>query len=136
MAQTMQQQRAKYALDEVQKVEQNVRAGRADGKEFRSYASALPAMVRMNGLGQAMAFCLAKGGTYHTLYDIVQGWLSSGGRVYPGADGLMAALTGGDMARYRVAQAETLALLDWVKKFALAYMPKDDTENNHAAAPL
>ena len=65
MAQTIQQQRAKYALNEVNRLSQLLATEPAKQKKFQSefiaYASGLPAMIHMNGLGQAMAFCNTKG---------------------------------------------------------------------------
>ncbi|MDQ2695186.1 MAG: type III-B CRISPR module-associated protein Cmr5 [Pseudomonadota bacterium] len=119
----MQQQRAAFALKKVQDVgdDKNV-----DNGEFRAYASGLPAMVRMSGLGQAMAFCLTKGAAYQRLYSILSEWLTKEGQPYHGHQNLMEGITGEDMHRYRAAQAEALALLDWIKKFAVAYL-RDET---------
>lgn len=122
MAQTMQQRRAKFALEAVEAVRKNKDV---DQGEFRAYASGLPAMVRMSGLGQAMAFCLTKGAAYRRLYDILSEWLIKEGQPYHGHKGLMEGITGEDMGRYRAAQAEALALLDWIKKFAVAYLREE-----------
>ena len=59
-AQTLQQQRAKYALNQVQQIHFHTSLGNNTEKEFRSYAASLPAMIKMNGLGQAAAFALVR----------------------------------------------------------------------------
>jgi CRISPR-associated protein Cmr5 len=115
--QTLQQQRARYALEQIQ---QAVKQG-VNQKEFKSYASGFPAMIQQNGLGQAAAFYRSQGGTYGRLYDLLSGWLRRTDQPYAGQD-LLEGITHQDMHAYRVAQAEALLLLDWVKKFAKAYM--------------
>ena len=115
--QTVQQERAKYALDQVQAALGN----NTNAKEFRSYASGFPAMIQMNGLGQAAAFYFSQGGTYRQLYDILSNWLMQQHQPYEGRD-LLVGITDQNMQDYRLAQAEALLLLDWVKRFAKAYV--------------
>lgn len=118
MSQTLQQERAKYALTQVEKAI----ADRVNQKEFKSYASSLPSMIQMNGLGQAAAFYRSHGHTHGQLYDLLSGWLCKANQPYAGANDLLKGVIQGDMQTYRIAQAEALLLLDWVKKFAKAYM--------------
>ena len=136
MTQTLAQRRAKYALQEVKRIDQL-----SDVKlksRVRVYAQSLPAMVQMNGLGPAMAFCRSKNPdsdrAYHELYEILSGWLTDEsephvpyGKGYTpeqkaGRD-LLDAITRSDMRRYRAAQVEALAFLEWLKRFAAAYLP-------------
>ena len=127
--QTMQQKRAKYALEQVQKaIDSDV-----DQKEYKAYAANLPAMIHMNGLGQAAAFFKSKGGssdTHEALYTLLSEWLC--GKVsyattqpYTGCTNLLDGITSKDMHQYQVAQAEAQALMDWVKKFAKAFMDSE-----------
>lgn len=130
MLQTMEQQRAAYVLKRVQSLTGT------DAKlhtELRAQANALPALIRINGLGQAMAFykgksATAKGRAHKELYDIVSQWLcrEPQGRVFAQADDLLSAITSHDMHHYMAAQNEALALLEWVKKFAVALLAKQD----------
>jgi CRISPR-associated protein Cmr5 len=106
----------------------------------------------MNGLGQALASELAmarigdnnsgdenlsslieemkNGGmrrkpdewAHHALFCIVQDWLQEC-NIYSKGD-LMEALVSGNQNRYVRAQAETLAYLEWVKKFSQAFLRK------------
>jgi len=132
----MQQQRAEYAL---RKVEEAKKIKDLSQKEFKSYAANFPAMIRMNGLGQAAAFYLSKGSgekgnrAYHTLYKLLSDWMKEEGQPYDGRDNLvtdsttkemdlMTGITSKNMHLYRQAQAEALLLLDWVKKFSKAFM--------------
>lgn len=123
--QTAQQRRAKWALEKVE----DARNSGVSRKEYKSYASAFPAMIQMNGLGQAAAFYRSKGAgndakdiAYRSLYDLLSGWLTQCGQPYDGCNDLLADITSRDMHAYRLAQAEALTLLDWMKKFAKAYM--------------
>lgn len=148
--QTIQQQRAKFALEQVQQYLDNLNAelereiaesrNQSDSdlkikrcqakiskakEEYKSYASALPAMIHMNGLGQAAAFYKSKGNTHALIYQLLSDWLTQANQPYAAQDDLITAVARQDMHRYRLAQAEAQALMDWVKKFAKAYM----TEN-------
>ena len=127
--QTMQQQRAKYALLLVQRVAND---NTTDHSEYKSYASGLPAMIHMNGLGQAAAFYRSKGGTHEQLYQLLSDWLCGNNDIKNSAQpfqdytDLLEGITQSNMHHYRLAQAEAQALMDWVKKFAKAYMPDDE----------
>ena len=124
MKQTIQQQRAAHALKAVEAA----KASLGNSSEYKSYASNFPAMIQMNGLGQAAAFFRSKGsGTdskahaYQALYNTLSEWLSKPNQPYQERD-LLDGITKSNMQTYMLAQAEALALLDWVKKFAKAYM--------------
>ena len=126
MALTIQQERAKFALE---RVEGLGRVLNDEGqKEFISYASGLPAMIHMNGLGQAMAFCKLKAGdrdSYNQLYLLVSDWLCKPGQPYQDKDNVLEGITQCDQAHYQLAQAEALVLMSWVKKFAKAFLAED-----------
>lgn len=164
--QTIQQQRAKFALKRVldakkafenlntedskeQEADKKAKANNAK-EEFKSYASALPAMIHMNGLGQAAAFYKSKAknkpedkdkfnekgkdkkhNPYEMLYQLLSDWLTQDKQAYAEKNyegdkkDLIKAIVNHDMHQYRLAQAEAQALMDWVKKFAKAYMVED-----------
>lgn len=121
--QTIQQQRAKYALEKVNQAATNPRISH---KEYKSYASSLPAMIHMNGLGQAAAFFISKGDTHGELYHLLSGWLCKKGQPYENCQSLLDGITTKDMHAYRLAQAEAQMLMDWVKKFAKAFMTESE----------
>lgn len=127
--QTIQQKRAQFALEKITGAIKN--NPRLNKKEFKSYAAGLPAMIHMSGLGQAAAFYKAKGGTHGELYNVLSEWLTKTGQPYGSKskedksdpyDDLLVGITQENMHRYRLAQAEAQALMDWVKKFSSAYM--------------
>ena len=126
---SMDQERAEFALKKIQAIlggtDQSHKA------EVRRYLNNLPALIRMNGLGQALAFFRMKGeGTAHdAIYRMVGTWLcdaNSKGRIFSEDADVLTSITQSDMAHYMAAQNEALALLQWLKKFAVALLPKED----------
>jgi len=125
---TIQQQRAKFALERIQDLKGVLTTDKVQG-EFISYASGLPAMIHMNGLGQAMAFCKLKSEereSYGQLYQLVSDWLCKEGQPYHDQKDVLTGITQLDMADYQLAQAEALVLMSWVKKFAKAFLAEEE----------
>ncbi len=123
----MQQLRAKYALEKVKEAAQNL--SQSEQIEFKSYAAALPAMIHMNGLGQAVAFYKSKcdkSATYLKIYSLLSCWLCSEDQPFAGKADLLDAIVESRMQTYRMAQVEAQALMDWVKKFAKTYLADKD----------
>ncbi|WP_305908584.1 type III-B CRISPR module-associated protein Cmr5 [Methylomarinum sp. Ch1-1] len=127
MTQTIQQQRAAFALQYIKALPEQLEPDQQ--KEFTRNACALPAMVHMNGLGQALAFCRVKGSndreSYKQLYQLVSDWLCQPGQPYAGKADALEGITQMDMSHYQLAQAEALVLMSWVKKFAKAFLAED-----------
>lgn len=72
-AQTLEQKRAKHALDQIKSLERQGKPGK-----YMSYVNALPAAILMNGLGQALATERAASDKAHTkLANHVAAWLLS-----------------------------------------------------------
>jgi CRISPR-associated protein Cmr5 len=137
MEQTIQQKRAKFALERVTALTEQHKFNKDQQKNFISYASSLPAMIHTNGLGQAMAFHKAKGSdkgleetedkkrSYNALYNIVSAWLCQKPQVYQKHDNVLKGIAEENMQSYQLAQVETLALMSWVKKFAKAFLTEE-----------
>lgn len=121
--QTLQQQRAKYALNRVNDAIKD----KVNQKEYKSYAASLPAMIHTNGLGQAVAFFRSKGknDTHFALYKLLSDWLTQADQPYYGYKDLLEGIVNEDMQQYRLAQMEAQALMSWVKKFAKAFMGEE-----------
>lgn len=124
--QTIQQIRAKFALNQVQtllKKYDSSEQKKSEKAKFKARACSLPAMIVMNGLGQTAAFCKSKKDKdgYGDIYTVLEAWLGQVGQPYHGKE-LIQGIISGDMHSYRQAQAEALAYLSWVKKFASAYV--------------
>ena len=128
MIKSMEQHRAEFALAKIQ----NTAAGPENVQvEVRRYLNGLPALIRMNGLGQALAFyrMQGNGSSHEAIYRMVGEWLCSGtskGRVFTQHANVLTAITQSDMFAYMAAQNEALALLEWLKKFGLALLKKED----------
>lgn len=131
---TMDQHRAEFALKKIKAIAEKKEP--AFEAEVRRYIPGLPALIHMNGLGQAMAFYRSKSKgddkketAYLAIYDILGEWLCDGehkGRVFDQDKDLLSALTKSDMAHYMAAQNEAQALLEWLKKFAVALLKQED----------
>ncbi|MEW5980213.1 MAG: type III-B CRISPR module-associated protein Cmr5 [Acidobacteriota bacterium] len=133
---TLQQKRAAHALSIVHEVSDDF------ASHYRSYVESLPATIVMNGLGQACATLMARSRdnsprarAYDLLYKHLQDWLCrSEAAVYPQAESLIDAIVKNDQEKYVHAQAEALAYLDWLKKFAQAFLkaaPADSGGSNY-----
>ena len=130
--QTLAQRRARRALSCIQEHE---KAGKDIYKNYVSYVETLPATILMNGLGQACATLLAKAdgkseAPHGLLYADLQSWLCGDDPAapYPKAGDLMEAIIRHDQTTYLRAQAESLAYLVWLKKFANAYLERGTPE--------
>ena len=124
---SMEQLRAEFAL---KKIEEIARGDTERQIEVRRYLNNLPALIRMNGLGQALAFFRMKGegSSHEAIYRIVGTWLcqaGSEGRVFDEDPDVLKAITQSDMHTYMAAQNEAQALLEWLKKFAMALLQKE-----------
>lgn len=123
MTQLISQQRAAFAL---RHMEQALRHAPEKQRQIRTVANSIPAQIQRTGLGQTLAFALSKqgksdGAGWTYLYELLQEWLCQEQQIYRG-ETLMASLCQGDIRHYQQAQAEALALLVWVRKFARAML--------------
>lgn len=125
------QQRARHALNAVREAEKKYRGEQR--KKFVSYVENLPAAILTNGLGQAAATLLAQAkgddrDPHRGLYNILENWLCRPDDLAPYQDtgALMDAIVEGDRATYLKAQMEALAYLEWLKRFAVAFLKERD----------
>jgi CRISPR-associated protein Cmr5 len=129
--QTMDQQRAKFALQGVQKAKAQLKP--EECKEYHSHVSALPFMIHANGLGQAAAFYQSKAVKnldYKLIYQLLSDWLTKENQPFKGRTDLLDGITNSDMQAYIAAQAEAMVFINWVKRFAEAYMREVEKNNN------
>jgi CRISPR-associated protein Cmr5 len=128
--QTLQQRRAAHAWACVEEV------GSKKPEDFRkkygSLVRRLPALIQTDGLGQTLAFLLAKDGksknkgdTEHIeAYRNISDWMVSEhsglGIKYKQGETLLEWLLKQPTTDYRRATAEVLAYLNWLKRFAEA----------------
>lgn len=123
----IQQERAAFALGAVQEVVK--KHPDSIQKRFKAYSNSLPAMIQMNGIGQALAFAYQKSNGskdenigWQAIYEIAKRWLLNERKTWgnKASNNLLNALTEGSQEEYQLAQAELQALLSWVKDFARA----------------
>jgi CRISPR-associated protein Cmr5 len=122
----LEQERAKHAWDCVQEVKDKPFAG-----DYRTIAVKVPSLIVTNGLGQTLAFLKAKGkgdpGNEHeVLYRHLADWVSE--KVNADGDLLSWLVNTATSQQYRLATMEALALLQWLKRFAEAELPKGREE--------
>jgi CRISPR-associated protein Cmr5 len=124
---TLGQKRAEFALNKVLGITKDL--NEKAKKEFKSFSAGAPSMILQNGYGQALAFWLSKKTAKHfNLFDIVMNWLSyDNGKDVKNAFAsekerkeFIKELSEMDQSKYLAAQKESLALLEWVKRFANA----------------
>lgn len=132
--QTLEQTRARHALDKMRGIQRDY--PEEVQQKFVSYVESLPATILANGLGQAAATLLAQAkgderDAHYLLYQALQDWLCRNDpqAPYRGETKLMDAIVNHDRTTYLRAQAEALAWLEWLKKFAVAFFKKQEIES-------
>lgn len=123
--------RAAHALAAVRALQQQ------DNGHYVSYVRGLPATILQAGLGQALGTLGANASldksreklgvderAKRNLYEQVSAWLvgDHDNAPYRGHTNVWTALTQGTESDYIHAQAEALAYLTWLKKFAVAFL--------------
>lgn len=113
---TLGQKRAEFALNEVINIPQDKK------EKFIPFSAGAPSMILQNGFGQALAFWIAKGNDEHMMMlNIVQKWLCNNNLAQgQSKTDFLRNLSQMEQTTYLTAQKETLALLEWVKRFAKA----------------
>ncbi|MBC7326080.1 MAG: type III-B CRISPR module-associated protein Cmr5 [Moorella sp. (in: Bacteria)] len=131
MMRTLEQERAAHALEKVRAVQKTFSGDGEKADKFASYVESLPATILANGLGQAAATLLAQAkgvqsDPHYKLYCFLEEWLcrDAAQAPYRQANDLMEAIVNNDRQAYLHAQAEALAWLEWLKKFAVAFLKK------------
>lgn len=141
---TLEQQRAECALAAIESLQKE---GYAKYGQYRSEVDALPATILMNGLGQAVAMLMANAGNEEgdggkekqvacrLLKAHLEQWLCDKAphSPYRNVKPLIKAIVERDQDNYVLAQAEALAYLVWLKKFARAFLEKSATKGDHHA---
>ena len=115
---TLGQKRAEFAL---QKVQENL-----DVKQLKSFSAGAPNMILQNGFGQALAFWAAKidgNNHYAVIFNMVKKWLENNNFVEPSDENkdFIMKISQMSQQKYLVCQKESIALLEWVKRYANAF---------------
>lgn len=117
--QLISQQRARHALEQV--TQHKDQQGEA---EIQRYIIGMPAMILMSGFGQTCAFYKSKGNAHAQVLAMLADWLDQQ-KVFKSTD-IMAEIVKCDARLYQLAQAESLEFLNWLKKFAKAYLQSEE----------
>lgn len=127
MLTTREQERAKYALEKVRFVKKN------KDKEYRqlykSLVKGFSTMIYNNGLGQALAFLKAKNEDHHkNLYNHISSWFSQDATNEASLqdNDLLLTLINVSSQDYRYFTQETIALLNWFRKFVDSELSVDE----------
>ena len=116
--------RAAYAFETVYRY--MIRADLERRKEYSSHVKKVPSMIKVNGLGQTLAFLYSKEGTDRQIYEHIDGWLQqrygeilqAARQQQQGQHTLVEAVVRMNSDDYRIITKEVLALLEWMRRFA------------------
>jgi CRISPR-associated protein Cmr5 len=114
-------ERASIAWSNVQEVKP-----KAYQAKYGSLARKIPTLIQTNGLGQTLAFLKAKRKDHHNeMFKHLSEWLSSRISV-AGTENFLSKIFVMESSTYRLATAEALAFLQWLKRFAEAELDKEE----------
>ncbi len=122
----IEQGRAKYAYDKVQKV--TTKESEKLQKQYKSYAKKLPVLIKTNGLGQALVFMQIKNLGSEKLYQQISDWLGEC-ELINSSDDMIGQVVSMNSFKYRQATNEVLAFMNWVRRFVDGLMAKVEEEN-------
>lgn len=124
---TLSQERADFALKKVLE--------KTKEEKFANFSAGAPSVILQNGFGQAMAFWYAKANDkkgdnneHKIMTDIIEEWSR---KRFPGlfregdSQRFLEDLMNMEQRHYHKVQNETIKLLEWVKRFANAFIKKD-----------
>lgn len=134
----IEQGRAKYAFDAVKEI--NDEESKKLKESYKSVSKKLPVLIKTNGLGQTLAFVKSKHAKqdkpkngYDKLYKQIGDWLrnESANQSVPSGE-LVEQIIQLNSSTYRQVTVETLALLNWMRRFVDGLMKdvKEAEEDN------
>ena len=125
---TLEQGRAKFAYDSVNEIAQNSNGDLK--KKYKSGAKKLPVLIKTNGLGQSLAFINKRDDGNTALYSMIGKWLSRKQLIELGQSAdLVDVVINKPSNEYRQITTETLALLNWVRRFVDSLMEGVEEDN-------
>lgn len=122
--QTLEQQRAASAWEQIMAVERNTGPEDKQRKKYGTLARKLPAMIQINGLGTALAFLCAKGKNKkddgHTLiFNHLSAWVLHQLQQSRYQD-LLDFVRSAETEEYRRATAEAIEYAIWLRRYVEA----------------
>ena len=125
MSQNIGQNRAAFCLDQLADINDKIR------EDFKPFSAGLPSFILQNGFGQALAFLVAKGKAKYddkhlTAFRIICDWLVERNIIKSEQPkDILLQIARLEQTQYLQAQQETLAMLEWLKRYANAELFKD-----------
>ena len=124
----IEQGRAKFAYDCANEIAQS--SDEDLKKKYKSGAKKLPVLIKTNGLGQTLAFINKRDDGNTKLYDMIGEWLACKQLIELDEDSeLVDVVISKSSNEYRRITTETLALLNWVRRFVDGLMKGVEGDN-------
>ena len=120
---TLGQKRSEFALSKTLKILEELNDPNLK-KEFASFVAGVPTMILQNGFGLSIAFLVSKGKDKHKdVLEIIKEWLENNNFIKKtnSYSDMIKNISAFSQKEYLAAQKETLALLEWVKRYAQAF---------------
>jgi len=128
------QKRAKHALDKVNEIID--KHANLNNKNFKSFAAGAPTIILQNGLGQALAFWASKMkpdklNNEKYILNVIKSWFASSENPLKFIESttdeksFITSLLDKDQTKYLEIQKETLAMLEWFKRYANAFLSEE-----------
>lgn len=122
------QDRSAFALKQIQKVKVD--------KDLANFIVGTPTMILQNGMGQTMAFLLAKADDkkendkYMFVYRAMLQWTQKGNQeIKTDKAAFLGFISGLDQSRYMALQEDILKMLQWLKRYAKAFQEESKGES-------
>lgn len=121
----IQQERAKFAIEQLEKISSN----QVIDKDTATFIVGMPNMILSNGIGQTMAFLLAKTDKEKKVYIILKNWIckkyANLGFTDKSDMDFIKTFCTLKQDKYLEIQRECLHLCEWLKRYARAFQEED-----------
>ena len=121
----IQQERAKFAIEQLEKISSN----QVIDKDIATFIVGMPNMILSNGIGQTMAFLLAKTDKEKKVYRILKNWIckkyANLGFTDKSDMDFIKTFCTLKQDKYLEIQRECPRLCEWLKRYARAFQEED-----------
>ena len=121
----IQQERAKFAIEQLEKISSN----QVIDKDTATFIVGTPNMILSNGIGQTLAFLLAKNDKEKKVYRILKNWIckkyANLGFTDKSDMDFIKTFCTLKQDKYLEIQRECLRLCEWLKRYARAFQEED-----------
>ncbi len=123
--------RAEYAYNTVSKFVEETNDQKAREK-YRTRIITMPMMIKTNGFGTTMAFYFSKNNSqeyYRLAYEHIEEWLMQQ-KYLENSGNVMQKITSSSIDDYKLMMNETMALLEWMKRFVEGLIKVEKSADN------